>query len=55
MNKSCKKCLFGDICPRTRPCSDFAPLDESELAESQEEQNKKEYTQAWLAYVNEYE
>jgi hypothetical protein len=30
-------------------------LDESELAESQEEQNKKEYTQAWLAYINEFE
>jgi hypothetical protein len=55
MNKSCKKCLFGDICPRTRPCNDFSPLDEMELVDYHEARDKREYYQAWLEYIQDFD
>lgn len=55
MSKSCSNCTFSDVCPYSRPCSNFSPADETELIEECEAQYKEEYYQAWLEYIKDFD
>lgn len=55
MNRSCELCVFRDVCPGSRPCNHFSPLDDIEMLEAENSSNKDEYYQAWLEYIQDFD
>ncbi len=55
--KKCKTCLFHTICKSTRLCDNYYPADErteEEISIESEEAEKREYYDAWLEYIEDY-
>ena len=55
--KKCKTCLFHTVCKRTRLCDNYYPANEEaeeELSIQNEKTEKREYFDAWLEYIRDY-
>lgn len=53
MNRNCKNCLHGDVCPANTVCEYFAPLADNGNMDEYIENERRQFYKEWFRYTSE--
>lgn len=51
--RSCKNCLYGDVCPPGRVCEHYAPTEDGNSVDEYIESERRMFYQEWFRYTSE--